>query len=93
LSGKENLPHRSARVGGKTGSYRGSLPAAQVAADGDPEGSPSDPVTTDPKGEAREARFGERRGQHAGSHRNGEPMEPDADRQGGVIALLKALVR
>jgi LAGLIDADG endonuclease len=35
-----------------TGSYRGSLPVAQ-AANGNPEGSPSDPVTTDPKGEAR----------------------------------------
>jgi hypothetical protein len=35
-----------------TGSYRGSLPAAR-AANGNPEGSPSDPVTTDPKGEAR----------------------------------------
>jgi hypothetical protein len=35
-----------------TGSYRGSLPAAE-AANGNPEGSPSDPVTTDPKGEAR----------------------------------------
>ena len=35
-----------------TGSYRGSLPAAS-AANGNPEGSPSDPVTTDPKGEAR----------------------------------------
>jgi len=35
-----------------TGSYRGRLPAA-IAANGNPEGSPSDPVTTDPKGEAR----------------------------------------
>jgi hypothetical protein len=35
-----------------TGSYRGSLPAAD-AANGNPEGSPCDPVTTDPKGEAR----------------------------------------
>ena len=35
-----------------TGSYRGSLPTAQ-AVNGNPEGSPSDPVTTDPKGEAR----------------------------------------
>jgi hypothetical protein len=35
-----------------TGSYRGSLPAAP-AANGNPEGSPRDPVTTDPKGEAR----------------------------------------
>lgn len=34
-----------------TGSYRGSLPAAR-AANGNPEGSPRDPVTTDPKGEA-----------------------------------------
>jgi hypothetical protein len=36
-----------------TGSYRGSLPAAR-AANGNPEGSPRDPVTTDPKGEARQ---------------------------------------
>jgi hypothetical protein len=43
------------RSGSNTGSYRGSLPAAPVAANGDPEGSPSDPVTTDPKGEARRA--------------------------------------
>ncbi len=35
-----------------TGSYRGSLPVAS-ATNGDPEGSPRDPVTTDPKGEAR----------------------------------------
>jgi hypothetical protein len=35
-----------------TGSYRGSLPVA-FAANGDPEGSLRDPVTTDPKGEAR----------------------------------------
>jgi hypothetical protein len=46
------LPRRSARSGSKSGSYRGSLPAAS-AANGNPEGSPSDPVTTDPKGEAR----------------------------------------
>jgi LAGLIDADG endonuclease len=46
------LPRRPARDGSKSGSYRGSLPAVR-AANGDPEGSPSDPVTTDPKGEAR----------------------------------------
>jgi hypothetical protein len=47
------LPRRPARGGSKSGSYRGSLPVAYVAANGNPEGSPSDPVTTDPKGEAR----------------------------------------
>jgi len=52
LSGKEHLPRRSVRSGSTSGSYRGSLPAAS-AANGNPEGSPSDPVTTDPKGEAR----------------------------------------
>jgi hypothetical protein len=46
------LPRRPVRDGSKSGSYRGSLPAAR-AANGNPEGSPSDPVTTDPKGEAR----------------------------------------
>jgi hypothetical protein len=46
------LPRRSARSGSTSGSYRGSLPTA-AAANGNPEGSPSDPVTTDPKGEAR----------------------------------------
>jgi hypothetical protein len=53
LSGKYYLPHRPARGGSKSGSYRGSLPVARAAANGNPEGSPSDPVTTDPKGEAR----------------------------------------
>jgi LAGLIDADG endonuclease len=48
------LPRRPARGGSNSGSYRGSLPAAS-AANGNPEGSPSDPVTTDPKGEARRA--------------------------------------
>ena len=46
------MPRRSARSDSSTGSYRGSLPVAS-AANGNPEGSPSDPVTTDPKGEAR----------------------------------------
>jgi hypothetical protein len=46
------LPRCSARSSSTSGSYRGSLPAAS-AANGNPEGSPSDPVTTDPKGEAR----------------------------------------
>jgi hypothetical protein len=53
LSGKEHLPRRPARDGSKSGSYRGSLPVARAAANGNPEGSPRDPVTTDPKGEAR----------------------------------------
>jgi hypothetical protein len=52
LSGKYNLPRRPVRDDSKPGSYRGSLPVAR-AANGNPEGSPSDPVTTDPKGEAR----------------------------------------
>ena len=34
----------------QTGSYRGNPPACKAV--GNPEGSPSDPVTTDPKGEA-----------------------------------------
>jgi hypothetical protein len=46
------LPRRPARVDSTSGSYRGSLPVA-LATNGNPEGSPSDPVTTDPKGEAR----------------------------------------
>jgi hypothetical protein len=53
LSGKYSLAPSSREGRQQPGSYRGSLPVAQVAADGDPEGSPSDPVTTDPKGEAR----------------------------------------
>jgi hypothetical protein len=48
------LPRRLVRDGSRSGSYRGSLPAV-IAANGNPEGSPSDPVTTDPKGEARHA--------------------------------------
>ena len=52
MSGKYYLPRRPARGGSKSGSYRGSLPAARAAANGNPEGSPRDPVTTDPKGEA-----------------------------------------
>jgi hypothetical protein len=54
LSGKDNLPRRLVRADSESGSYRGSLPVAQ-AANGNPEGSPSDPVTTDPKGEAHRA--------------------------------------
>ena len=53
MSGKYYLPRRSARADSKSGSYRGSLPVARAAANGNPEGSPRDPVTTDPKGEAR----------------------------------------
>ena len=48
------MPRHPARGGSKSGSYRGSLPAI-IVANGNPEGSPSDPVTTDPKGEARRA--------------------------------------
>jgi hypothetical protein len=48
--------------------YLAALPPA-----GNPEGSPCDPVTTDPKGEARRAAA---TSQHAGPHRSsGKPME------------------
>jgi hypothetical protein len=52
LSGKEIgfLPHRPARDGREPAHIGEALPAAAAA--GNPEGSPSDPVTTDPKGEA-----------------------------------------
>jgi hypothetical protein len=50
LSGKEHLPRRSARADSKP-AHIGEAFLAKP--DGDPEGSPSDPVTTDPKGEAR----------------------------------------
>jgi hypothetical protein len=53
LSGKhKHLPRRLAR-GGREPAHIGEtlLPSAE----GDPEGSPSDPLTTDPKGEARRA--------------------------------------
>jgi LAGLIDADG endonuclease len=50
LSGKENLPRRSAR-NGRVPAHIGEALPAKVAA-GNPEGSPSDPLTTDPKGEA-----------------------------------------
>jgi hypothetical protein len=50
LSGKYNLPCRSAR----SGEHRliSGKPSLSLTA-GNPEGSPSDPVTTDPKGEVR----------------------------------------
>ena len=52
MSGKYNLPCRPAR----DGEYRLiSGKPARHPANGNPEGSPSDPVTTDPKGEARRA--------------------------------------
>jgi hypothetical protein len=51
LSGKNDyLPRRSARDG-RVPAHIGE--AFLAPPDGDPEGSPSDPVTTDPKGEAR----------------------------------------
>jgi hypothetical protein len=54
LSGKhQHLPHRLAR-GGREPAHIGETLPADVAA-GNPEGSPSDPLTTDPKGEARRA--------------------------------------
>jgi hypothetical protein len=49
LSGKNYLPRRSAR-GGRVPAHIGEALPTSVA--GNPEGSPSDPVTTDPKGEA-----------------------------------------
>src|ERR1700686_1237409 len=54
LSGKhQHLPRRLAR-GGREPAHIGETLPADVAA-GNPEGSPSDPLTTDPKGEARDA--------------------------------------
>ena len=50
LSGKNYLPRRPARDG-RVPAHIGE--AFLALPDGDPEGSPSDPVTTDPKGEAR----------------------------------------
>jgi hypothetical protein len=49
LSGKNYLPRRSARSGRVPAHIGEALPPT---AKGNPEGSPSDPVTTDPKGEA-----------------------------------------
>ena len=49
MSGKNYLPRRSARSGRVPAHIGEALPPL---AKGDPEGSPSDPVTTDPKGEA-----------------------------------------
>jgi len=49
LSGKNYLPRRSARSGRAPAHIGEALPPL---AKGNPEGSPSDPVTTDPKGEA-----------------------------------------
>jgi LAGLIDADG endonuclease len=49
LSGKNYLPRRSARSGRVPAHIGEALP---LFAKGNPEGSPSDPVTTDPKGEA-----------------------------------------
>jgi LAGLIDADG endonuclease len=49
LSGKNYLPRRSARDGRVPAHIGEALPPS---AKGNPEGSPSDPVTTDPKGEA-----------------------------------------
>jgi hypothetical protein len=51
LSGKhQHLPHRLARGGREPAHIGETLPTKVVA--GNPEGSPSDPLTTDPKGEA-----------------------------------------
>ena len=68
LSGKNYLPRHSAR-GGRVPAHIGE--ALPPLAKGNPEGSPSDPVTTDPKGEAgREAAMQRRRSdlQYAGPH-------------------------
>jgi hypothetical protein len=56
LSGKEIgfLPRRPVRGGREPAHIGEALPAKAAA--GNPEGSPSDPVTTDPKGEARRNR-------------------------------------
>jgi hypothetical protein len=61
LSGKEHLPRQLARAG-RAPAHIGE--AFLALPDGDPEGSPSDPVTTDPKGEAQRTYF--RAGQYAG---------------------------
>jgi LAGLIDADG endonuclease len=51
LSGKhQHLPRRLARGGREPAHIGETLPASTAA--GNPEGSPSDPLTTDPKGEA-----------------------------------------
>ena len=89
LSGKCNLPRHPARGGSKTGSYRGSLPVAR-AANGNPEGSPSDPVTTDPKGEAVRA------SSRAATRRPSPQMGAyggDVDDKATSFVLLRALVR
>ena len=73
LSGKENLPRRSARSGRVPAHIGEALPTSVA---GNPEGSrgtqcPIDPVTTDPKGEAgRGAAEARRRSdlQYAGPH-------------------------
>ena len=49
LSGKNYLPRRSVRSDRVPAHIGEALP---LLAKGNPEGSPSDPVTTDPKGEA-----------------------------------------
>jgi hypothetical protein len=68
LSGKNYLPRRSARSGRVPAHIGEALPTSVA---GNPEGSPSDPVTTDPKGEAgRDAASARRRSdlQYAGPH-------------------------
>jgi hypothetical protein len=70
LSGKNYLPRRSARSGRVPAHIGEALPPM---AKGNPEGSPSDPVTTDPKGEAgREAALAAEGCdlQHAGPHQD-----------------------
>jgi LAGLIDADG endonuclease len=81
LSGKHtHLPRRLVR-GGREPAHIGEtlLPTAE----GDPEGSPSDPLTTDPKGEACRNPGVRKSGRHA-------IRRPSSERQGtyGVAATL-----
>jgi hypothetical protein len=82
LSGKNYLPRRSARSGRVPAHIGEALPTSVA---GNPEGSPSDPVTTDPKGEAGRDAASTRRWsdlQYAGPHHDkaayGErvPLDP-----------------
>lgn len=77
MSGKEIgfLPHRSVRSGREPAHIGEALPAKLAA--GNPEGSPSDPVTTDPKGEVLRSAASAVNlcgAQHAGPHRRNERL-------------------
>ena len=70
MSGKNYLPRRFVKSGRAPAHIGEALPTSVA---GNPEGSPSDPVTTDPKGEAgREAASPRRRSdlQYAGPHQD-----------------------